>query len=375
MPEAAPKREPEAAPAKEAEVAARPPSRYLPGLTWRVFLLFVVLTTIIVIWTEYSVLVVSSTSFNSLAPSITSVFALAVVAAFLNPILKAIKRRFGLVSRELACLYCMLMVASPVASIGMVHFMLPSMVSARYFASDENKWDTLFLHHVPEWYGPTGEREITSFWEPSPTASVPWPVWAQPPIAWSRLTLSLYFAMLCINTIIRTQWIENERLTFPLVYLPLEMVREEQTQHLNSFFRNKLMWLGFIVAIIPQTFAGLHVYFPTMPDVPLKNYPLHQHFRNMGAPWNAIGTLRLAFYPCMIGFSYLLTTEVSLSGWVFYLLSTCSPRSSASSAARAAGRAGDRRRASPGSPSRSSRAWAHGLCSSAWECGSAAPTS
>ncbi|MFQ5810013.1 MAG: DUF6785 family protein [Armatimonadota bacterium] len=319
MPEAAPDRLPtEAREAAEAEI--RKPTRYLPGFTWRVFGLFVVLTAIIVIWTEYSVLVVNSTSFNSLAPSITSVFALAVVAGLLNPILKAISRRYGLASRELACLYCMLMVASPVASIGMVHFMLPSMVSARYFASDENKWDSLFLQHIPEWYGPTGEREVTHFWESSPTASVPWPVWVAPLVFWSVLGLSLYFAMLCINVIIRKQWIENERLTFPLVYLPLEMAREEPARLFNAFFRNPLMWIGFVIAIIPQTMAGLHVYFPTMPEVPVKSYPLHPYFRSMGQPWASIGTFRLAFYPCMIGFSYLLTTEVSLSGWVFYLL-------------------------------------------------------
>jgi hypothetical protein len=283
-----------------------------------VFGFFVVLTAIIVIWTEYSVLVVNSTSFNSLAPSITSVFALAVVAGLLNPILKAIARRYGLASRELACLYCMLMVASPVASIGMVHFMLPSMVSARYFASAENKWESQFLHFIPEWYGPTGEREITHFWESSPTASVPWPAWVAPLVLWSVLGLSLYFAMLCINTIIRRQWIENERLTFPLVYLPLELAREDEGRLVSSFFRNKLMWIGFVIAIIPQAMAGLHVYFPAMPDVPVKSYPLHPYLRT--APWSYVGRLQLAFYPCMIGFSYLLTTEVSLSGWVFYLL-------------------------------------------------------
>ncbi len=320
MPEAAPEEKLVTAPPEAPDAEMRKPTRYLPGLTWRVFGLFVGLTAIIVVWTEYSVLVVNSTSFNSLAPSITSVFALAIVAGLLNPLLKALKRRFALASREVACLYCMLMVASPVASIGMVHFMLPSMISVRYFASDENKWDSLFLQHLPEWYGPTGETEVTHFWESSPTATVPWGPWVQPLVFWSILTLSLYFAMLCINTIIRKQWIESERLTFPLVYLPLEMSREEPGRAFNSFFRNPLMWVGFVVAIIPQALAGLHVYYPQMPNVPVKSYPLQSYFRSMGAPWSAIGTFRLAFYPCMIGFSYLLTTEVSLSGWVFYLL-------------------------------------------------------
>ena len=38
--------------------------------------------------------------------------------------------------------------------------------------------------------------------------------------------------------ILRKQWIERERLIFPLAQLPLEMTKK-------SFFKNKLMWLGF----------------------------------------------------------------------------------------------------------------------------------
>ena len=101
-----------------------------------------------------------------------------------------------------------------------------------------------------------------------------------------------------------------------------EITREEEAptgrlRLVNSFLRNPLTWVGFVLAIIPQTFAGLHVYYPQIPTVRIKAVPLGQHFRD--PPWNAIGTFNLHMYPCLIGFGYLLTTEVAFSVWFFYL--------------------------------------------------------
>jgi hypothetical protein len=147
---------------------------------------------------------------------------------------------------------------------------------------------------------------------------VPWSLWLKPLALWSLFALSLYWVFLCLNAILRRQWIDRERLTFPLVYLPLEMVREESGRTLNSFFRSKLTWVAFAIAVIAQSFPGLHVYYPQWPDLPVKAVYLSDYLRT--APWHAVGSFQLAFYPCIIGFSYLLTTEVSFSCWFFYLL-------------------------------------------------------
>ncbi len=294
------------------------PARLTRALTAKVVAVYLLLMTVIIVWTEYSVLVVDSTSFNSLAPSITSVFALAAVVLAVNPVLRAFRRGWELSGQQLVMLYSMLMVSSPVSSIGLVHFLLPTMIARPYFAEPENRWDDLFGHFVPKWAGPTDEEVVKGFWESS-VAGVPWGAWVTPLAAWAVFVIALYFTMACLNTIIREQWIQRERLTFPLVYLPLELTREPQAGRLvNAFLRNPLTWIGFVLAIIPQTIAGLHVYYPSVPELKVKAFPLRPFLRE--PPWNAVGTFNLAFYPCMIGFSFLLTTEVSFSVWFFYLL-------------------------------------------------------
>ena len=288
------------------------------ALSLRVILLYIVLMTVVIVWTEYSVLVVDSTSFNSLAPSITCVFMLAAVVLLINPVLKLLRRGWQLTSRELIMLYSMLMVSSPISSIGLVHFLLPTMVSRPYFAGPENRWDDLFGNLVPKWVGPTDDLVVRGFWESSP-AGVPWGAWVTPLIAWAVFAVALYFTMACLNAIVREQWIHREKLTFPLVYLPLEMTRDAAPgQTINAFLRNPLTWVGFVLAIIPQAIAGLHVYYPAVPDLKVKAFPLRPYLNE--PPWNAVGTFNLSFYPCMIGYSFLLTTEVSFSVWFFYLL-------------------------------------------------------
>ena len=98
-----------------------------------------------------------------------------------------------------------------------------------------------------------------------------------------------------INVILRKQWIENERLAYPIIQIPLEM-----TDLRPGFFRNRMMWIGFTVAGVISLLNGLNFLYPSVPRIPIKepNYGLGVYFNE--EPWNAIGTLPLRFYPFLI---------------------------------------------------------------------------
>jgi len=97
------------------------------------------------------------------------------------------------------------------------------------------------------------------------------------------------------------------------------MAREDEGKpaYWSAFLRNRWTWIGFAAAAIPQMIAGLHVYYPNLPDLAVKYVDLNRYFTD--APWNAVGQFQLSFYPCLIGFGYLLTTETAFSVWFFYL--------------------------------------------------------
>jgi len=286
------------------------------ALTGRVVAWFVVLMATITIWNEYSTLVVNSTSFNSLAPSIALVFMLAVFAGLLNPLLSRFFPRFALSGREQILLYIMLSIGSPIASIGLVHFIFSVVMAPGYHATPENHWD-LFLGSYPRWFGILDPQQSLHFWEGS-ADGVPWAWWLRPMVAWSVFVLALNLGMYSLIVLVHQQWIRNERLTFPLVYLPLELTAVEQDHAYSKIWRDSTFWMGFTIAIIPHLFCGLHTYFPAVPEIPFKG--AINLTRDVAPPWRHLGAMPINFYPGMIGFAALLPLDVSFSVWVFFVI-------------------------------------------------------
>ncbi|OIO03766.1 hypothetical protein AUJ67_00310 [Candidatus Desantisbacteria bacterium CG1_02_49_89] len=128
----------------------------------------------------------------------------------------------------------------------------------------------------------------------------------------------MYLTMFCVGVILRKQWVENEKLVFPLVQLPLEMVSTEEGKlpgFIPAFFKNKIMWLGFIIPAAIHTINGLHYYFPFIPQINLF-FDMTKYFS--AKPWNAINPLWIIIHFSVIGFVYLLPVELSFSLFFFY---------------------------------------------------------
>ena len=235
-----------------------------------------------------------------------------------NGTLGRLAPRFALRAGELIAIYIMMLVGSGIPSFGLTEYLFPTLAGVRYFASPENKWEETFFQHVPDWIAPTSSKAAADFFEGlHPGESVPWDAWLAPMIAWTALALILFFLMVCVGSIFRRQWIENEHLIFPLVQLPLDMVEGTGQGLLPPFFRSKLMWLGAAIPLIIHSWNGLSRYHPAVPQIPLSR-GLNQYFR--GRPWNQIGLVIIWCHFSIIGFSYLLSSELSFSLWFFFVL-------------------------------------------------------
>ena len=123
----------------------------------------------------------------------------------------------------------------------------------------------------------------------------------------------IYFSMICIVVVLRRQWIERERLTFPLVQVPLAIIEENDNKPsiLKPFYKNGLMWAGFALPFIVGCLNALHNYWNFVPNVNLQtSIPL---FRNTTAQ-----TIALSFP--MLGFSYFVNLDIAFAIWFFNLL-------------------------------------------------------
>ena len=134
--------------------------------------------------------------------------------------LKLIHQRLGFQNGELVVIYIMALVASPIPMAHMAR-LLSIISGVSYYASPENEWASLIHPHVPGWLTLQDNSAIKYFFEGLPEgAAIPWSAWKTPLLAWLSLALALHFATICLVVILRRQWIQHERLAFPLVRLP-----------------------------------------------------------------------------------------------------------------------------------------------------------
>ncbi|MBT4502998.1 MAG: hypothetical protein HOC74_35015 [Gemmatimonadetes bacterium] len=231
-----------------------------------------------------------------------------------NVLLKLIIPPLALRREELLVTYIMMIAASAIPTMGFSGYLLSLITGAQYYATPENEWAMLILPYIPTWMSPQDPEAIKWFYEGAPRGvGVPWDVWIGPLFFWGVLAIALYVVMISSMVILRKQWVERERLIFPIVQVPLEMIQEgaDGGKRVPLFFRNPVMWAGFALPVIVSSLQGLHSYYNFIPIVQLvSSVPI---FRN------TISLLFRLSFP-MVGFSYLINLDIAFSLWFFNLM-------------------------------------------------------
>ena len=82
-----------------------------------------------------------------------------------------------------------------------------------------------------------------------PGAKIPWGVWIMPLFWWGSVIVATLTLCTCLIAVFRKQWVDKERLNFPLVDVPLAMMDgAEDGRILPKFMRSRLFWIGFAIA-------------------------------------------------------------------------------------------------------------------------------
>ncbi|MEW6751026.1 MAG: DUF6785 family protein [Candidatus Latescibacterota bacterium] len=244
-----------------------------------------------------------------------AVFLFFLLVGLLNRLAGRLSPALALDRGELLVTYAMMIAASSVSTMGLSAYLLPILASSQYFATPENEWGQHIQPHVPAWMAVQDAAAITGFFEGSPRGQgVPWAAWIAPLCTWGVFLVALFLVMAATVVLLHRQWAERERLIYPIVQVPLEMVQEGAGQPLGSpFFRSKVMWAGFALPAAIGTLRALHAYYSFVPGAELVAFlPL---FRNQ-----VDLQFRLSFP--MVGFTYLINLEVAFSLWFFNLLGT-----------------------------------------------------
>lgn len=283
------------------------------GLTVRAVVLGILMVVLVNIGAPYSLFLLHSSLLASDYMPLGVVFPFFLIV-LLNIILKLKTPRFALHPSELAIIFIMGLVGSTIPTWGITAYVLSTLAAPYYFASPENRWGEYLVPHIPNWLVPRDIHAIKWFWEGLPPGEqIPWIAWVVPLFWWLVFIGNLLLVYFCIVAIMRKQWVEKERLLFPLMGVPIALIEEsDEKALLPPLMKNKVFWIGFIVPLTIVFWNIIHYFVPLFPHI-----SLHGSI-SIGRGFPQIITI--VFFP-LIGFAFLVNLDVLLSVWFFYLLS------------------------------------------------------
>lgn len=248
--------------------------------------------------------------------SISLLFNVIFIMALLAAWCRLVGRRWpalALRRGEMITIYAMLAMCSAMAGMDMAQALVMVISHKAWFATPENRWDQLFAHTPPPWLMVQGKQVVRGWFEGNSTLYRPDVLlaWAKPLAWWVAFMGVLFFGMACLNVLVRQQWADRERLTFPIVQLPLALAEPG-----HPLVRGKLFWAGVAIAAAVDLLNGLSYLFPAVPALNVANLNLRQNL--VTHPWSAIDWLPVTFYPAVIGLSFLLPVDLLFSCWFFY---------------------------------------------------------
>jgi hypothetical protein len=152
--------------------------------------------------------------------------------------------------------------------------------------------------------------------------AVPWYAWTSALLSWAPLLLGAFIAMIAVAGVTRRQWMENERLPYPIAAATLAFMEEpEPGRRLAAVFRNSGFWIGLSIAGGIILWRGLHIY-GIMPIDFTTTLSLSSTFS--GQPWDQVLNGWSLYNPkiffSIIALVFFLSLELSFSLWAFFLL-------------------------------------------------------
>ena len=230
-----------------------------------------------------------------------------------------IQRRWperALSGSELMTIYMMLAIAGTFCSHDMFQILMPMMAYPKYAANPENRWDELILPHVPEWAIVTDKEAMDGLAVGNATLYKPriLAAWLKPLGFWWVFLLALMGALLSINILLRKPWTEQERLSFPVIQIPIMLATG-----LKKLLTSKPFWIAFALTASIDLVNGLHHFYPNVPEIPIvRAFEFRDYF--VGRPWDSIASTTINLYPFVIGLVFFLPTDLAFSCWFFYIL-------------------------------------------------------
>jgi hypothetical protein len=184
-----------------------------------------------------------------------------------------------------------------------------------YFATPENGWEQLLWPNLPHWLTVRDPEALEGFFV-GQTTPYRWSVlraWAAPALWWTSFLTVLLWVCLCLNSVVRRRWEEEEKLPYPLVIVPMQIAEERA-----GLLRNRLFWLTIAGWFAVELWNVACNYSPGLPRVYFK-FIFHRYLAGLH-PWDEIPIPVIQTSPMALGMIYLIPLDLTFSLFIFNLL-------------------------------------------------------
>jgi len=281
------------------------------GVTARSVTIAVVLAILAGIWVRQSEIAALTTQVTESVPAIPGLTALFLMLA-VNALLRASKLPVKpLNTPEVLTIFFFVCISSTVMGTGVTQYLFALLTAPFYILTNHTIGE-----HLPMWLVPHDREAIRWLYEGSPNGKVPWSLWIVPMSMWLGFFVAVWSALYCLCHLFFRVWSRDEKLSFPLVAVVTEIAENRQGD--QSFFRNKVMWLGFSISAAYNLINIAHSFLPAAPHLPQLVF-VHDYVA-LAPPWSALSDVNFQFRPELIGLGFLVQTDLSFSVWATFLL-------------------------------------------------------
>ena len=177
------------------------------------------------LWVTYAETVLHTSRLSLSFFQLPLLFVFLLLLGIVNPLLRRTKWIRPLAAPELLAIVAIGVVGCVVPASGVAGFLIGVISVPIYFATPENAWEEYYHPHLHPWSVPTDSELGRAFYKGlGPGQTVNWYLWLTPLFWWSTLIIAILLIAACAMVVLRRQWADHEKLTYPLVALPVEII-------------------------------------------------------------------------------------------------------------------------------------------------------
>ncbi len=292
-------------------------------MTWRAFIIGLLAVVLIAALAPYNDWDLGNTYITGCHFPPGPFFLLLVLTLGANLLLKLVKKAWALRQPELMLIWCMMIVGSTVPSSGLMRVFFSVQAAPAYFTGQPHHWRV--MQELPDSLVPAKRQRAVVVYKFYQGVEEPgWKLlvrygrrWMPSVARWLVFVMLFYVATLFLGGMLRKQWVESERLIFPLARVPLELTEGSGKEALlPPLVRDKAFLVGFVLTALfafiqaAPVIAGKDAGW--LPSLPIDSVLYGTPLGNMEI-WSA------NIFPLAAGIGFLVPADVALSVWFFFM--------------------------------------------------------